>query len=119
MTKQQQEKFKKLLEEKRVKIERELKSISVRNPNVEGDWQSKFPKFDEDSSLEEASDEVEEFITRLPIEQSFETTLKSIEEALERIKKGGYGICSNCKKNIPTKRLEVLPETDRCLKCKK
>jgi DnaK suppressor protein len=43
--------------------------------------------------------------------------LKSIDEALIRIKSGSYGICEGCEKEIPFARLEVLPWTTRCLKC--
>lgn len=43
--------------------------------------------------------------------------LKSIDEALIRIKSGSYGVCEGCEKEIPFARLEVLPWTTRCLKC--
>lgn len=114
----QVQKFKKLLEEKKIELEENLSTIAKRGTQQKGDWESTFPKFDEDSSLEEASDEVEEYISRLPVEQLFELRLKAIGEALQRIKKGTYGTCSNCKQNIPLKRLEALPESSTCLKCK-
>ena len=43
--------------------------------------------------------------------------LKSIDEALVRLKNGEFGICEGCEKEIPFARLEVLPWTTRCLKC--
>lgn len=114
----QVKKFKKLLEEKKVELEENLSTIAKRGTQQKGNWESTFPKFDEDSSLEEASDEVEEYISRLPIEQSFELRLKAIDVALEQIREGNYGICTNCNKEIPIKRLEALPESSTCLKCK-
>ncbi|MCK6457809.1 MAG: TraR/DksA C4-type zinc finger protein [Phycisphaerae bacterium] len=49
---------------------------------------------------------------------SIETAqLEEINAALERIDKGAYGVCVNCQKPIPRKRLEVLPFAKRCLKC--
>lgn len=118
MTKDKLQKFKKLLEEKKNELEENLSTIAKRGTQQKGDWESTFPKFDEDSSLEEASDEVEEYISRLPVEQSFELRLKAIDEALQRIHKGSYGTCTNCNKKIPIKRLEALPESSTCLKCK-
>lgn len=44
-------------------------------------------------------------------------SVKSIDEALSRIDKGGYGVCDGCEKHIPIARLEVIPWTNRCLKC--
>jgi len=35
--------------------------------------------------------------------------LKLIEEALDRIEAGDYGICLSCEEPIPAKRLQALP----------
>ena len=43
--------------------------------------------------------------------------LEDINEAIERIDNGSYGLCIDCKKAIPRKRLEVLPFAKRCLAC--
>lgn len=43
--------------------------------------------------------------------------LQEIDEALERIKNGTYGICEMCKKPIPRKRLEVIPFARYCVQC--
>ena len=42
---------------------------------------------------------------------------KNIKIALERIEKGRYGICKRCNKEIPSKRLELIPETQYCVSC--
>lgn len=44
--------------------------------------------------------------------------LKNIDLAIERAKKGEYGICIECDEAIPRKRLEVSPEVSLCLACK-
>lgn len=41
-----------------------------------------------------------------------------IEEALERIESGTYGICENCGEEIGPKRLEARPVTTQCIDCK-
>lgn len=43
--------------------------------------------------------------------------LGEVEEALERIDSGQYGLCITCGKPIPRKRLEILPFAKRCLVC--
>lgn len=44
--------------------------------------------------------------------------LKHLNEALERIEKGTYGICTACGKEIPYNRLEAVPITRHCIPCK-
>ena len=113
-------KIKKELEVKKNLIEQELQRFAKKDEELKGDWNTKFPKFNGSSggnTLEEAADEVEEYITKLPIEHSLETRLKDIDSALERIEKGKYGKCEKCLKSIPKERLKVYPEARFCLKC--
>ncbi|MFQ5411482.1 MAG: TraR/DksA family transcriptional regulator, partial [Phycisphaerae bacterium] len=44
--------------------------------------------------------------------------IDEIEAAIRRIDDGVYGLCADCGKPIPRKRLEVLPFAQRCLNCK-
>ena len=44
--------------------------------------------------------------------------LVSIDEALEKIDEGTYGVCEVCGKNIPQKRLQALPEAIVCTECR-
>lgn len=41
-----------------------------------------------------------------------------IDEALQRLEDGSYGICLNCGEQIPIERLEVQPYTSHCVACK-
>ncbi len=43
--------------------------------------------------------------------------IDEIEAAIERIDEGTYGLCVDCKKPIPRKRMEVLPFAQRCVNC--
>jgi len=43
--------------------------------------------------------------------------LRMIEEALDRIETGDYGICHSCEEPIPAKRLEALPWAKHCVAC--
>lgn len=43
--------------------------------------------------------------------------LKLIEEALDRIEAGDYGVCLGCEEPIPAKRLQALPWAKYCVTC--
>ena len=109
------------LEKEKEVLEGELKQFAKQNPKLKGDWSTKFPNFNVGSGsqrLEEAADEVEEYLTLLPIESRLELKLQAVNLALEKIKKGEYGKCEKCKKDIPLERLEVYPPARTCLECK-
>ncbi len=50
--------------------------------------------------------------------QGLEHKLASIDYALLQAQKGTYGICECCGELIDPARLEAVPETTLCLKCK-
>jgi DnaK suppressor protein len=58
----------------------------------------------------------EEFVTmrlnRLDCAQ-----LRMIDEALDRIESGDYGVCLSCEESIPDKRLMALPWARYCVPC--
>ena len=115
-------KFKEKLEATKKTLEEELSRFAKRDPQLKEDWDTKFPKFDEEiggAALETAADEVEEYDSRLSVEYSMETRLRDINLALEKIKKGEYGVCEGCNKKIDENRLNVCPEARLCLDCKK
>lgn len=44
-------------------------------------------------------------------------TLQQINDALDRIEKGVYGICQGCQATIPRERLEFIPQACYCIQC--
>ncbi len=44
--------------------------------------------------------------------------LKKIDEAIDRIESGIFGICDDCGNEIDVKRLEARPVTTMCIECK-
>ena len=113
--------LKEKLEKQKTATEEQLKSFAEKDEKVKGDWDTRFPKFDGGESgsaaLEKAADEVEAYNALLPLEHNLETSLKDINLALEKIRKGIYGICEKCGKEIPEERLKVHPEARFCIKC--
>lgn len=51
------------------------------------------------------------------LSDSERTTLRRIDEALERIDEGEYGYCTNCGERIGDKRLKAVPWTPYCIDC--
>jgi DnaK suppressor protein len=43
--------------------------------------------------------------------------LRLVEEALDRVKSGDYGVCLACEQPIPPKRLQALPWARYCVPC--
>lgn len=51
------------------------------------------------------------------IENSEMHEIRQIQEALNRISDGSYGICAECGADIDPKRLRALPTATRCISC--
>ena len=54
----------------------------------------------------------------LRLRQTDAKILQAIEEALQRIDKGTYGICRDCGNAIAPARLKAIPWTRVCIDCK-
>lgn len=103
------------LEKEKAALEKQLHTFADQDPKLKGDWDSRFPKFDDD--IEGAADEVAEYTTRLPVEFSLETRLKDVNISLEKLEKGKYGQCEKCGKDVEKERLEIYPAARFCMKC--
>ena len=44
--------------------------------------------------------------------------LRAIDEALQRMEAGTYGICAECQEDIAPARLRAVPHTKVCIACK-
>ncbi len=66
---------------------------------------------------DQASAEADQFFL-LRLRGREQKLLKKIDEALERITKGTFGICECCGEEIRLKRLKARPVTALCIDCK-
>lgn len=66
---------------------------------------------------DQASAEVNQHFS-MRIREREQKLLKKIDEALDRMKVGIYGICERCGEDIPYKRLKARPVTTLCIECK-
>lgn len=109
--------LKQTLEEEHRHLVAELKTIAKPDVRLAGNWDARFPKFEETesgshSARDEEADEVEEYEVRLATEGSLETRLLEVNKALERMRLGTYGICPKCGKAISDERLGANPAAE-------
>ena len=106
----------KKLEEERLRVEGELKTIARLAPDNPRDWQAVPPELNTQSSeASEMADRFEEIGNRAAREIELETRLNEINEALAGIAKGTYGFCAVDQKPIDPKRLEANPAAKTCV----
>ena len=108
------------LEKEKENIEKALSKFAKKDEKPKGDWDTRFPQWNGDSggsALERAADQVEEYSNLLSLEYALETRLKDVDLALDKIKKGSYGKCEKCKKQIEEERLKANPAARTCSKC--
>jgi len=107
--------LKKKLEAEKKSLKEELESFASEDPKLKHNWDTKYPNR-EDGDKDEEADEVQEYDNKLSLEYSMELKLKDVDNALEKIAKGKYGICENCGKEIGKERLLACPEAKFCIK---
>lgn len=104
------------LEKEHDQLMSELKSVA-KPGQATGEWNTKFPSFAEKETSshaqnEEEADEVEEYEVMLAAEESLESRLLEVNKALERLKRGGYGLCKKCGREIGLERLKANPAAE-------
>lgn len=68
---------------------------------------------------EEEADAAEEYGNNLAVEQTHRENINEIDNALNKIKSGEYGLCENCGREISEKILDLIPESALCEDCKR
>ena len=53
------------------------------------------------------------------LEEVTRESLTAVDEALERIEQGSFGLCTSCGATIASERLEALPWASLCIDCKR
>jgi DnaK suppressor protein len=102
------QRYKKLLVEKRQEFQKPTTSGGVLIPGAGG--------FDGDF-VDQASADAEAEL-QIQLHQTDGRRLRAIEEALDRIRQGTFGVCEACKRPISKARLAAVPWTRHCRDCK-
>lgn len=111
--------FKKILEDKKAEIIKQLEGIGTRAKGAEVNFDADFPDYGNSNSIEDNASEVTDYTTNLSVEGELEGDLRDVESALRRVDEGVYGQCKYCKKDIEIERLKIRPESTSCVSCKK
>jgi DnaK suppressor protein len=105
--------MKKVTEKEKIKLQEERAETLA-----ELDHLREYLRGEVDADEEEADPDLFEREKTLALIRTFESKLESIEQALRLAEKGTYGICERCGEKIDPARLEALPHTTLCVKCK-
>ncbi|WP_427338533.1 TraR/DksA C4-type zinc finger protein [Caloranaerobacter sp. DY30410] len=116
MDKRRLEHFRKLLLEEKHKILETIDKMNENEPNI-----SMQDYFDELSMYDNHPADIgtETFIVgqMMNLKNNEENLLRQIEDSLNRIENGTYGICEKCGKKINEERLEIIPYAKFCIEC--
>ena len=108
------------LEEEKKELENDLSRVGKKNPDVPGDWEVVPENLNtEMSDTGEISGAFEDMENRVAVENTLEERFNLVNIALENIKSGSYGTCSNKGEKahpIEIKRLEANPAATECIK---
>lgn len=103
------------LEAEKDSLEEELASHG-RIQSETGDWQGSSAGFEgQEADPLDVADQIEELATNTPLVEELERRHKDVEDALERMDTGTYGLCEECGENIPVDRLEANPAARACI----
>lgn len=109
--------FRKQLEDEKTRLEKELATIAHRNPDAPEDWVVTPPDLNVmPAAKEEMADQQEELENAASLEYNLESRLRDVNEALEKIRHGQYGICAVGKEPIDEARLRANPAALTCVK---
>lgn len=103
------------LEAEKDSLEEELASHG-RVQGETGDWQGSSAGFEgQEADPLDVGDQIEELATNVPLVEELEQRHKDVEDALERMDNGTYGVCEECGEEIPMDRLEANPAARACV----
>lgn len=109
MTKQQLERFRQTLEEQ--------KKLLISNARKTLDEEIGLDVNELPDDMDFATSQISQGMT-LRLRGREKTLIKKIDEAIQRIEEGEFGICETCGDEIGLKRLLARPVTTMCIRCK-
>jgi DnaK suppressor protein len=104
--------LKQKLAEEKSRLEKELERFAT-STGVSGDYETRYENIGEDR--DENASEVEQYSDDLALENTLEYQLREVNEALERMEKGNYGVCEKGGEEIPLERLQAYPAARTCV----
>ncbi len=108
LNKQERERYKKILLERKREINHQLSEFYSESKEVE-------TGIAQDIGDKAESSYTKEFL--LSLSDSERKKIALIDQALKRVETAEFGICQSCGVNINKKRLDVVPWTPLCIAC--
>ena len=115
MQKDKLEKYHKILVNEKARLENEIRDFQDEEKYSQQESTAELSSYDNhpgDSGSETFEREMD-----LGLKDNTFTLLKQVDDALDKIKSGSYGICQKCGDKIRDDRLEVVPYASFCEKC--
>lgn len=103
-------KLKERLTDERARIVEELSAMGA-DPEESG------IEISSDDGFADSAASTAEKAELLALVERLRETLADLDDALERIEAGSYGICDGCGEHIPLERLEARPQARLCMSC--
>ena len=94
------------LEEKRVAVQNELARLRAQLH----EWPA--------ASQDGYDPLVDEYAKNAALVEQYELHLAEIAQALRAAQRGAYGMCERCGQPIGAERLQIMPETRWCVRCR-
>ena len=113
MDQQTVDRLRERLESERGEIRRQLDDLGARR-DAEG-----IENPDLNEGFADAGQAAAERASLLTLVRSLRDTLRDVEQALDRMDAGTYGLCERCGQPIADERLEALPAARLCMNCKR
>lgn len=117
MNKKDREYFKKLIEEKKEKVKKNLdylRTVVLDSTTKEASGEHSSYSFHMADQGTDAMEREKAFL----FASRDEKYLKQLDDAIARLDNDTFGICRECGKEIDHKRLEAVPTTTICYDCK-
>jgi DnaK suppressor protein len=108
--------FSRLLLGERKRLREELTEMEEHQLKTEEKPVADVSGYDDD--LVDVATETFEREKELALESSVQGILEMVEQALQKIHDGTYGVCEGCAKPIDGRRLRAIPYARLCIKCK-
>ena len=107
--------FARLLVEERKRLRDELSEMEEHQLKTE---EKPVADAANEDDLVDVATETFEREKELALESGVQGILQMVEEALQKIQNGTYGVCEGCGKAIDGNRLRAIPYARLCIKCK-
>jgi DnaK suppressor protein len=89
--------------------------IAVHGKKAGDEWSGSSESEGEEPDPIDAADNIEELAVNVPLVADLEKRRKDIDDALEKMDGGAYGLCETCGDPIPFKRLDANAAARTCV----